>query len=57
MKKLLALFSILIVASVVVYNAMDWNETNATNEFTNEEQRLTVNPGEKKMMITDLGMV
>jgi hypothetical protein len=70
MKKVVALLGIIFIASAITYISFDWSGKDITEASENvlltdgstiglvpEEIALKVNEGEKKVIITDLGMV
>lgn len=71
MRKFVAFFAITIVLGAVAYTSMDWNggkgkevqtkqqvelAGGGTMELTGEESSLKAGPGEKEVVLTDLGM-
>jgi hypothetical protein len=71
MKKGFSFLVIAIIAVAVVYTSVNWNsdqesvnevnqggsdDSGGTLQLTEQEASLTANPGEKKVVITDLGM-
>jgi hypothetical protein len=70
MKKVVALVTLVFIASAITYFSFDWNGKDTTEAIENvslsdgstvglvpEEIVLKVNAGEKKVIITNLGMV
>lgn len=70
MKKVIAFVGLILIASAITYFSFDWNSQKSTEANQNvlltngsniglvpEEIALTVNDGEKKVIVTDLGMV
>jgi hypothetical protein len=70
MKKVVALIGLVFIASAITYFSFDWNSQKSTEASQNvsltdgstvglvpEEIALKVNEGEKKVIVTDLGMV
>jgi ferric-dicitrate binding protein FerR (iron transport regulator) len=71
MKKILAFLALAIVIALVAYTSIDWQsdtdnaaqanqnvplKSGGTIQLTAEENALTAGPGEKKIVLTDLGM-
>jgi hypothetical protein len=71
MKKGLAFLTVATIAIAVAYTSVNWNSNQEsmdrvdqdvsdaggeTLQLTEQEASLTANPGEKKVIITDLGM-